>query len=150
MPRLCESCRHPEAKEIDRKIRAGTTFEDVSRWLLQEHDTKLSAPSIGQHARKHLGHINPKGRRPRSTDLLQAVVDDAAEQLAAGQIRASLKDGISAQKAIDQRAARNADRDLMLKLALTLSGAQDIPYLADPETQEIEGEFRELLTPGAA
>jgi hypothetical protein len=148
VPRLCESCRHPEATEINRKIRAGTTFEDISRWLAAEHDTKLTAVSIGQHAKKHIGHVNPRGRRPKNPDLLAAIVEDVSDQLARGEVRPSIKEGIAAQRAIDARASKSADRDLMLRIAIALTGAGSVPALPDPSVTIIEGEFRHLLETG--
>lgn len=149
MPRICESCRHVKHDEIDRKLKAGASYADVSRWLRTEHDTVLSAVSIGHHAKEHLGAApSPRGRRPVSADFLESVRDAAADGLASGALDVTLKDGIAAQKALDARAARDMDRDWQLKLVLALTGRTPVPLLPDPEVEAIEGEFRPLLESG--
>jgi hypothetical protein len=121
---------------------------DVSRWLLTEHGTSLTSQSIASHAKSHLGVAGVKGRRPPSDDFLASVRDAAADGLAAGELSVTLKDGISAQKAIDAREARDKDRDWQLKIAMLLSGHAALPPAISPETVVIEGEFRPLLSSG--
>ena len=148
MARSCATCQHPQRDTINQKIRSGVALVDVARWL-----STTDAP-IGRNAlSRHLPHIGAAPRRPGlrpiSGDLLETIRDRVSERIADGELEPNVKEGIAAVKAIDARLARNADRDLMAKIALILSGAQDIPYLADPETAAIEGEFRELLAPQA-
>ena len=92
----------------------------------------------------------PPGRRPVSKDFLEAVRDAAHEDLESGALRPSLKEGIAAQKALDMRASRDQDRDLMLRISLALTGRVRIPIAPpDPNREAIEGEFRELLAIGS-
>lgn len=152
MPGVCATCSHPQVREINHRIREGRSYEDIGRWL-REIGTPITRQALARHHKGHLGDAPARapGRKPISTDFLQAVVDDAAEQLAEGVIRATLRDGIGAQKALDERLSRNADRDLMAKIAIVLSGAAH-PMLGarviDPENEAIEAEFRPLLTAG--
>jgi hypothetical protein len=147
--RPCSSCKHPKRDEIDRKLRAGVSFVDVSRWLA-EQGSKIQPPAVGKHAREHVDVMPTRGRRPVSTDFLEAVRDAAHEGLADGTLAVTLKDGIAAQKGLDARLARDADRDLIVKIAMALTGNAGAPLsLPDPRDAAIEGEFRELLTSGA-
>lgn len=146
MARPCAACSSEHANEINRKLRAGTVHADVSRWL-----TEIGAPitphALGRHAKGHLAIIALRGRRPPSTDFLASVRDAAADGLASGELAVTLRDGIAAQKGIDARESRNADRDLMLKIAAALAGGHNRELL-EPEIKVIEGEFRPLLSAG--
>ena len=145
--RPCAACSSEHAAEINRKLKAGTTHQDVSRWLAGKGNP-ITPMAIGRHARTHLAMAPPpRGRRPVSGDFLESVRDTAHEALASGDLAVTLKDGIAAQKALDARAARNADMDLMLKIAITLGGRRDPLRLPDPEVEAIEGEFRHVLEP---
>lgn len=148
MARPCASCAHAKREEIDRKLKAGVSFIDVERWLAESGQT-ITAQSIGRHAKDHLGVPSVIGRRPPSGDFLESVRDAAAEGLASGELAVSLKDGIAAQKAIDARLSRNADRDLALHLAAILSGNR-VPtvQIIDGEWEELDDEFTKLLNPG--
>lgn len=147
MARPCSSCIHPKREELDRKLKAGVSFVDVARWLAESGKT-ITPQSIAKHAKAHVGVQSVIGRRVPSADFLESVRDAAADGLASGELAASLKDGISAQKALDARLSRNADRDLMLKLAALLGGAPRQLAVYDPEVAAIEGEFRPLLGSG--
>lgn len=146
MARPCAACSSPHAAEIDHKLKAGTAHADVSRWL-NEVGTPITPHAIGRHAARHLAVPAVRGRRPVSGDFLESVRDAAAEGLASGELPVTLKDGIAAQKGIDARMARSADRDLMIRIAMTLTGSSPL-LLPDPQNAAIEGEFRELLTAG--
>lgn len=117
-----------------------------------EHQTSLTAQSIGKHAKEHLGVGSVKGRRPASDDFLETVRDQAHDALVAGELAVTLKDGISAQKALDARAKVEADRDWQLRLAMVLSG-NGIPgrvRVIDPAAEALEAEFRPLLEAGSS
>lgn len=124
------------------------SFIDVQRWLEVEHQTSITAQSIGRHAKDHVGIRSTLGRRPASADFLENVRDAAADGLASGELAVTLKDGIAAQKALDARDARDKDRDWQMRLVLALTG--NVPALPaiDPELEVIEGTFRPLLTAG--
>ena len=149
MARPCASCTHPRREEIDRKLKAGVSFVDVSRYL-DETEKPITAQSVAAHAKDHLAVVPVHGRRVASDDFLTNVRDAAAEALENGELAVSLKDGIAAQKALDARAARDMDRDWQLKLVQALTG--QIPAstirVIDPEQEAIEAEFRPLLTSG--
>lgn len=115
----------------------------MSRWLT-DVNSPITAHAIGRHA-KHIGVVAVH-RRPTSPDFLEAVRDRAAERLESGDLEPNLKDGMRAQALLDQRAARNTDRDLLFKIALALTGQV---RLVDPEVEAIEAEYRPLLTSGA-
>lgn len=144
MARPCASCTHPRRDEIDRKLRAGTSFKDVSRWL-DETEKPITAQSVAAHAKDHLAVVPVRGRRPASDDFLTNVRDAAADALEAGEVAVTLKDGIAAQKALDARLQRDMDRDWQLKLVLALTGHVRV---IDPEQEALEAEFRPLLTAG--
>ena len=81
-----------------------------------------------------------------SSDFLEAVRDRAAERLETGDLEPNLKDGMRAQALLDARLQRNADRDLLARIALALTANVRV---IDPEVEAIEAEYRPLLTPGA-
>lgn len=151
MGRPCASCKHAKRDEIDRKLKAGASFADVSRWLKDTGEKVIQPPAIASHAKRHLSVEAKRGRRPVSGDFLESVRDAAHEALASGDLNVTLKDGISAQKALDARAARDLDRDIWAKVTIALTGGArlSLPAPRDPEIDAIEGEFQELLTPGA-
>lgn len=148
MGRPCSSCKSPNAQEIDRKIKSGTTLRDISRWL-REIDNPITPTSLGKHAREHVGVERPPGRRPITGDFLETVRDQVHEDVLEGKLRLTVRDGLSAQSLLDARQKRDSDKDLMVKIAMVLTGRVE-GYLPapDPEMAAIEAEFRPLLTPG--
>ena len=148
MGRPCASCSHPRHDEIDRKLKAGTAFADVERWLEATGEKPITAQSIGMHAKQHLSITPHHGRRPTSGDFLKDVVDAAAEGLAAGSLNVTLRDGIQAQKALEDRAKRELDKDIWAKVTIALTGGVRLAVTPpkDADTEAIEGEFRELLS----
>ena len=145
MARPCATCKSERKPEIEKRIREERSFLDIARWL-KEVGEPISNAALGKHAREHMGVVPRKGARPVSGDFLEAVRDNAHEALDAGELAVSLKDGIAAQKALDARLAKNADRDLILKIGLMLTAPR--PQLMDPEVEAIEGEYRKLLGDG--
>jgi hypothetical protein len=149
MPRHCASCVSPHADEINRKLKAGIANADVSRWL-SEVEAPITAQSIGRHAKDHLAVEPVRGRRPVSGDFLTAVVEKAHEGVTSGDLRVSVRDGIGAQAEINRQKDRTADRDLMTKIALALTGNVLLgeARVLDPEIEAIEAEYRPLLESG--
>lgn len=147
MARPCASCESRNNREIDRRLRAGSPQADIALWLASVGDP-IDRTSIGRHARRHLSGMAPRspGRRPVSADFLQAVVDIAHEGLASGELSPSVRDAIGAQAEINRRLEKMQDRDLLLKVALVLTG--NVPgieaHVLDPEQAEIEAEYRQL------
>ena len=143
MPRPCESCRHPKAEVINRKLKQGVTLGDISRWLESEgHEFYLSTAALSRHAKHTLpDEEQPKrGLKPYSGDYLELVRDKAAEAVIAGEAKVSVQHGLQAQAQLDARQARNADRDLIARIAMAMTG-QLAPVTA---SDEIEGEYREF------
>ncbi|MCC6311375.1 MAG: hypothetical protein IT345_10715 [Trueperaceae bacterium] len=140
----CVSCDHPQVREINHRIKDGRPLTDIARWLT-ELNRPVTRQALARHAKTHL-EVKPRmGRRPASGDFLTAVRDRAHERLEEGELEPDLKSGIAAQKALDARANKMADRDLMLKVAMALTG---VVTVLDPEVEAIEAEFRPLLGPG--
>ena len=145
MPGVCASCKHPQVREINHRIREKRPFEDISRWLT-ELGTPITRQALARHARAHVGVQPTLGRRPVSGDFLRDVVETVHEKLADGELAVTLRDGISAQAELNKMAARTADRDLFAKIALALTGHSLIQArVIDPEIEALEAEFRPLL-----
>ena len=153
MSQTCSVCSSPLVREIDRRARANTPAVDIELWA-QSQGSTLTRHAIGRHLRAgHApGAVNrPRGPRVVSDDFLTAVRDAAHEDLAAGELRPTLRDGIASQVALDQRTARYQDRQLMARIALALTGS---PLLDRPrdewddERDALEGEFRALVAGG--
>lgn len=144
MARPCSTCKSEHKVEIERKLRDGSTYRDVERWLNDlgpmHADCGISDVSLAKHAREHMvaGEVreHSAGKRPIHPDFLQAVVDDAADGLANGRVKATLRDGIAAQRALDERAARADDKQLVLVLAQVIGGGWTAPA--------IEGQYTEV------
>ena len=149
MPNICATCKHPQVREINHRIREERPLVDISRWL-DELGTPITTKALARHANSHLGKAPaPGGRRPLSANFLQAVVQTAQDKLENGELAVTVRDGISAQAEINRQMDRSADRDLMARIALALTGTVAIEArVIDPEQQAIEGEFRALLTAG--
>ncbi len=145
MPARCATCEHPQVREINHRIREKRPLVDISRWL-DDLGTPITRQALARHAKQHLGIVPERGRVPVSGDFLTAVRDRVHARMEAGEIEPTLRDGIAAQKQLDARMARNADRDLVLKIGLLLTAPR--PALMDPEVEALEAEFRPLLEAG--
>lgn len=141
----CATCEHSQVREINHRIREDRPLTDISRWL-GELGTPITRQALARHAKAHVGKEPLRGKRPVSADFLESVRDKAHDGLESGELTVTLKDGLTAQKQLDARAARNADMDLMLRIAITLGGKRE--RLPAPEVEAIEAEFRPLLTSG--
>jgi hypothetical protein len=152
MPGACATCRHPQVREINHRIREGRPYEDISRWL-DEIKLPITRQALARHHKAHLGEVpeRPQGRKPLSRNFLEAVVETAQDKLENGELAVTVRDGISAQAELNRQMDRSADRDLMAKIALALTGNVFLPEVRvlDPELAAIEAEFRPLLTAGA-
>jgi len=153
MPNTCATCKHPQVREINHRIREQRPYEDISRWLdelaAEGKGFAITRQALSRHHKDHLGEAPPReaGRKPLSKNFLQAVVETAQDKLENGELQVTVRDGISAQAEINRQMDRSADRDLMARIALVLSGSF-APRLMDPEQEAIEAEFRPLLTSG--
>lgn len=144
MGRPCSTCKSEHKVEIEKKLRDGSTYRDVERWLHDLGPTHaacaISDVSLAKHSKEHMvaGSVrdHPAGRRPTNPDFLLAVVEDAHEGLRTGRVSASLRDGIAAQRALDERTARADDKQLVLVLAQVIGGGYTAPA--------IEGQFSEV------
>ena len=135
MARPCASCTSPHHSEIDRKLKAGATYDDVSRWLRDKHDVSISSLAIGRHAR-HIGVERKRGQQPYSGDYLTLVRDRAAQAVASGEAKVSVQHGLQAQAMLDNRMKQAEDKRLVLIIAQVLGGG----YVPDM----IEGEYAEM------
>jgi hypothetical protein len=133
--RPCASCTSPHHSEIDRKLKAGATYDDVSRWLRDKHDVSISSLAIGRHAR-HIGVERKRGQQPYSGDYLTLVRDRAAQAVASGEAKVSVQHGLQAQAMLDNRMKQAEDKRLVLIIAQVLGGG----YVPDM----IEGEYAEM------
>jgi hypothetical protein len=151
MSQTCASCKHPQVREINHRIRDGRPIVDIERWLTELSEKgdgyKITRFALARHARDHVKVKPPIGRRPPSSNFLEAVRDAAHDGLEEGTLRVTLRDGISAAAELNKQAARSADRDLMAKIALALTGHSPLlnARVIDPEIEAIEAEFRPLL-----
>ena len=157
MPAPCASCKHPQVREINHRIREERSYEDISRWLkelaAQGTGYAITRQALARHHRDHLGEAPERtaGRKPLSRNFLQAVVETAQDKLENGELAVTVRDGISAQSELNRQLDRSADRDLMAKIAIALSGSAYLigeARVIDPEVAEIEATFRPLLTSG--
>jgi hypothetical protein len=119
------------------------------RWLATT-DHPIARNAVARHKRDHLGVPSRPGPRPLSDDFLEAIRDRAHLRMAEGEIEPGIKDGIQAQAALDRRAAEaGRERDILLKLALVLTGQIDRPRVIDPEDEAARTELK-LLNAGAS
>ena len=145
MPGVCATCRSRHRKEIETRLRQDRPLTDISRWL-DEIGEPITRQALARHMRDHLGAKPRVGNRPISGDFLEAVERTAHEALEAGELRVTLRDGIAARAERNKQAARSADRDLMAKIALALTGSPLLEArVIDPELEAIEAEYRPLL-----
>jgi hypothetical protein len=81
-------------------------------------------------------------KQARSTgkagDLATLARNIAFERVETGDIQPTLAEGLRAQEALDRRAEKGADRDLMLVMAQVIGGA--IPY----KVEVLEGQWTQL------
>lgn len=158
MAQPCATCKHPQVREINHRLREERPYEDISRWLDElEADGVgygITRQAISRHAQK--GHVKgvaadkrTVGRKPVSGNFLQTVVDRVHEAVENDELSLTVRDGISAQAELNRQADRSADRDLMVKIALALGGGSQPVLIEDAEYREIEDEFLPLLAAGA-
>lgn len=156
MPQTCATCKHPQVREINHRIREERPYEDISRWLTelagQGTGYPITRQALSRHHKDHLGETPERssGRKPLSKNFLQAVVETAQDKLENGELAVTVRDGISAQAELNRQLDRSADRDLMARIALALTGNVGLieARVIDPEMEAIEAEFRPLLTSG--
>lgn len=157
MAQPCATCKHPQVREINHRIREERPYEDISRWLseLEAEGTGygITRQALSRHARgghaKGLGVERSAGRKPVSGSFLQTVVDKVHEAVENDALPLTVRDGISAQAELNRQADRSADRDIMVKIALALGGGSQPVLITDAEYREIEDEFLPLLNPGS-
>ena len=156
MSQTCATCKHPLVKEVNHRLREGRQITDISRFLEDKAEEgvgyKITRQALARHARDHLKvPVRAPGGTPRQSDnFLQAVVNTAHDALEEGTLRVTARDAISAQAELNRQAEKGKDRDLMLKIALALTGQTPLleARVIDPEVEALEAEFRPLLTAG--
>ena len=148
--RTCSLCESTHAREVARRIKAGEAYGTIALWLASV-GFDIHRSNVGRHARHVLPAARKAGRKPPSTDFLTDVRDIVHVGVMDGEIPLTARDGLAAQKQIDERAARSADHELMMRWTLVLSGAAypgQPARIIDPENAAIEAEFRPLLGAG--
>jgi hypothetical protein len=137
----CTVCSSAFASQVNALAARGISSAEIARTL----------PAFGrQTIRDHrLGclattEVTTKNGRPNvevqvDDDFATAIQRKALENLKAGKLRVTARDGLNAQALIDRREERSEDRKFMLNLARVLSGAGGI---APPEV--IDAEFVEM------
>ena len=154
MPRPCESCRHPKADEINRRIKQGRTLDDISRWLKSEGDEfYLSIAALGRH-RKHVEHgayVQPRGQRPYSEAPLDTIIEKGMERIVSGESVVSVQNVISAVQTKENIKSRGEFANLARLAMMALTG-QIVPDAIEGEYTELpdedEQELQRLLTAG--
>jgi hypothetical protein len=144
----CHICREPQVELINGWMKARVPDTEIER-RLRAAGTPYSRNTLGKHRHRHLMNDYERTRKaaadsmrkqqktlkgPPTGDLLHLVRDNVYGRLAKGDLEPSIGDGLRAQIAIDQRAEKGADREVLMHLAQVLGGATPIGY--------IEGEFR--------
>jgi hypothetical protein len=140
--RPCSACSSPHRKEIERRIRSGTPYTDVELWLASV-GAPIGRTALSRHAAAHgLGIARRPGPRPISASFLRDVVSTAHEDMAAGELRPSIRDAIASTVELNRQSDREQDRDLMHQMAQILGGA--IPHVrvlpGDPTYTDMDAE----------
>ena len=137
MTRPCASCTSAHRAEIDKKIKAGATYDDVSRWLKDVHNVGISSTAISRHVRHSAGLVpRQRGPQPLSEDFLVAVRDKAHENIRTGESKVTVQHGLQAQAQLDQRAKQSEDKSLLIIIAQVLGGA-GVPEAIDADFTEL-------------
>jgi hypothetical protein len=135
---------------IDLMVSNGGASTRIERHL-RSLGTPIKAETITRHKRVCLG-INDLVPRPAravaaqvgsvkqvETDFATAVQKEALKLLEEGGMKITAKDGLGAQKLLDDREAKQKDREFVMNLARLLSGAgQALP------DDMIDGEFTDV------
>ena len=149
MPTVCATCDHPQVREINHRLREGLPLTDISRWL-KELGHPVTRQALARHAKGHLGVEVPHGgRRPVRGRLLETIVESVEDGIESGALTPTIRDGIAAATEINRQADKAKDQDLMVRISMILTGNVALLSPPDPDVLVIEGEFRQLLTPGA-
>lgn len=136
MPTRCKICLSEHGRAVDQKLRAGESATSIAAWLSAQGEA-VSRVAVGRHSTAHLA-LAPRapGPAPMTGNFLQNVVGLTEQRMASGELQPSMRDGLTAQKLLDDRSEKFADRELTLRLAQVLGGA------TPPEL--IEGNYREV------
>lgn len=159
----CHACRSPISDAINAKIKAGVSMAKVSAFT-REAGFYISAISLGKHKRAHLmtEHVRAvqtaktqleqqaKTIKAKSGDLALLTRNIVYAGVEEGSIVPTLAEGLRAQEALDRRAEKGADRDLMLTMAQVIGRPQIMPVIEgqwiqlDAERSEDEAAFLQL------
>lgn len=156
----CVLCRHPLVDQINKQIKEGGDHGGIARAMRWMEQADLEVPhrnTFSQHKREHLStpfereRLDAKARleaqqktlKAKPGDLAVLVRDQVFASVEAGVLVPTIGEGLRAQEALDKRAERGADRDMMLTLAGLLSGAT-VPVALLPDGNTVEGEFRDV------
>lgn len=155
----CRVCRGPKNQEINDMLARGESFREIERemraagWPIKSESVSkhfdrclsrdirniVSVPAVAAAEERLLAGLTPEQRE----DFAVLVERKAIEELQAGRLRVSTKDGIAARALLDRREDRADSRTFMLNLARVLTGAgSPAPALLTGPIDE--GEYVEL------
>jgi hypothetical protein len=141
----CKTCEHENRREIERQQKAGVPDSLLAVATRAMSGGYVSRLALGRHRRDHLGVDAKPGRRLMSGDFARDVEAAAAERLASGELRPTLRDGLNASTIIARRDDARMDRDLLAKIALALTNNVRV---VDPEVEILESGYSVLLDGG--
>lgn len=134
--KVCTSEKHGRA--VDTKIKAGESFASIAAWLSAQGEN-VSAMAISRHAAAHLALApRPSGPAPMSGSFLEKTVGLVEQRMDAGDLQPTMRDGLTAQKLLDDRGSKQVDHEIALRFAQILGGATPAGYFDKP-TVVIEG-----------
>jgi len=117
-----------------------------SRWD-RESRARRSGKEISVAKPSEAPESIPEGTDAGDDDLAAVVVSKTLRSLAAGSLKPTLRDGLTAQQLLDRRAEKAADRRFMLNLAQAMAGGGYAPpqkLLPSPDEVTVEGTFEEI------
>jgi hypothetical protein len=148
MPRPCSLCESPHSKEVLRRLKGGQPHDDIVLFL-GSVGVEVHRTTVGRHAKHALPEVRRTGPRPPGASFLEDVEANAWDDMALGLLRPTIRDAIGARAELNKQSARFSDRDLMMKIALAMTGHSLIEArVIDPEREALEAEFQKLLPSG--
>ena len=152
---LCHACRSPIADAINEKIKAGIPMGRISDFT-REAGFYLSRMALQRHKKLHLmtDHARQvaaaKSQMAKQQQSIKAKSGDLAlltrnivyAGVEDGTIVPTLAEGLRAQEALDRRAEKGADRDLMLTMAQVLTGGYT-PQIVEGQWVQLDAERSE-------
>jgi hypothetical protein len=147
----CTLCLSPVGEAIDKLLRDGRSAGYIQNWLREGGYKTVHRNTISTHKTKHLTAERQEAReevaeqladrvrreRPTNNDLAVLVRDRAVERIVNGDMDVTTAEGLRAQELIDRRAERSDGEQVVLAIAIALSGSRQYRSIT-------EGQYREL------